>query len=253
MNIRRKSLTIMLCLFVAIDVVIPISYVFSYTSSSSQKYLAKVKSKKKYRKSFRKRRRVRTRASRSYKKSNFAVGLNGGYEATYGNSVTFHYFPLSMLDINAGLGYNFSGPKIGAGSIYTLPMTKVIGLRGGASLVYSLGRTGEISLDAKFTPEDSDSDEDIEATKDFTIGYTIMSSFIFGGYYAWSKTIHFVCDLSYNFVLSGNEVTLKEGIQYNKSIEISNESSFDEEFDEKAKDKVYAGGPGISAGVRFFL
>ncbi|MFK7827100.1 MAG: hypothetical protein AB8G05_23355 [Oligoflexales bacterium] len=59
--------------------------------------------------------------------------------------------------------------------------------------------------------------------------------------------------ITYNAVLSGNEIKLSEETSYNKAIEITNQSEFDSDLGNEAKAQVEPGGPGFFLGLRFFI
>ncbi len=182
-----------------------------------------------------------------------AVSLNLGYEATFGHSANFHYMPIEYIDLIAGAGYNSTGPKLGAGGALIIPLDS-FGLRIGAAFVYSLGVSNQkVQIECKFTPEGSDKEETITAEKYYNLSSGMIVSTFGGFYYKLWENLNLVGQLNYNIVISGNNVTFKQGIKYNKNIEATNEDEFKEEFDAKAQDQVKAGGIGGSGGFQILF
>lgn len=181
-----------------------------------------------------------------------AIGINLGWEATYGNGVSYHYMPWSKLDLNGGVGMNNSGLKLGGGGVFLMPLSRSFGFRSGAHLVYSGGSEGEVALEATFTPEDSGEEEAIMATKTYEVDSAMMFNTLFGVFLGFGDT-QIIGDVTYNMVLSGNDVTVSDKISYSRGIEATNQEKFEKEFDEKAKDKAEAGGLGFNVGLRFLF
>ena len=181
------------------------------------------------------------------------MGVTLGYESTLGQAVTYHYLMKKKYDFFGGLGFNNSGPKIGGGGTYMWFWNKDLGMRFGSALVISTGGSGEVALEAKFTPEGLSESEDIEASKTYEISSAVMLNNFVGMFWNLTRSFGFVGDITYNAVLSGNEVTLDDEIQYSRDVEATNHSAFEEEFNEKAEDKAKAGGLGFNFGVRFLF
>lgn len=181
--------------------------------------------------------------------SRIGFGVEGGWEAPYGNAAVFHLILNNFLDLNGGIGYNNSGLKIGGGAALLLNMTDSFALRFGGSLVRSQGRTGDVNLDAKFTPENSGASESIVASKSFTVSDALLADAVFGASFKLSDGFAIVGGGNYNVVLSGNEVTFEDETSYNKNIELTNGDEFDKEFEEEAKSVVTAGGLGFHVGI----
>ena len=181
------------------------------------------------------------------------IGITLGYEATLGNAVSYHWMPSKSFDVFGGVGYNSTGPKLGGGVVYVIYLSRSLGLRGGAALVGSTGGSGEVSIDAKFTPEGSGAQEDIEASKTYEVGSAGMINLLAGGFWALSKETHLVADATFNSVVFGNEVTLSEDIQFSKDVEATNHTSFERRFDNAAEEKAAAGGLGFNIGIRFLF
>ncbi len=182
---------------------------------------------------------------------NMGVGFTLGWEATYGNSVSFHWLPERYLDLSGGLGYNQSGMKLGAGGTFLYHLTRSFGFRSGLALVYSGGSSGEVALEANFTPDGTGDRQEISASKTYEVSSAFMANMALGGFWAISQGFHLILEGTYNAVLSGNEVTLSDKIQYSSNIEASNQYEFEREFDQKARDKAEAGGLGFNLGIMF--
>lgn len=179
------------------------------------------------------------------------LGFTLGYEATLGNAVSYHYMPKKYLEFFGGAGYNKSGVKIGGGGAFLWYLNRKLGLRSGAALVFSSGTSGEVAVDAQFTPENTNESEAIQASKTYDVSSAVMFNTLFGGFWAIAKDTHLIADVTYNAVLAGNEVTFSDDIQFSRDIEATNHSSFEKEFDEKAVDEAEAGGLGFNVGIRF--
>lgn len=183
------------------------------------------------------------------------VGLSAdlGYEATYGNGATLHLYPVSMIDLNAGVGYNTSGLKAGAGPGLIFWFTQSAGLLLGASYVYSQGTSGSISLDANFTPEGGGAPEKIKATKKYKVSPAQMIGSYAGMTFHLADAIRIDLRGCYNSVIAGNKVTFEDGIEYSKGIAPTNEDGFNKQFDDQASELVQSGGLGFSIGLQFLL
>lgn len=179
------------------------------------------------------------------------LGLNVGSEATYGNAFVLSWRAYDFGELEAGFGYNSTGPKIGVGNTFIYNLTRSIGLTFGNALVYSGGTEGDVEVDATFTPEGSNKEEEITAVKSYELSPAVLLGFAVGGYWDFLKFLRFNARLCYNFPIWGNEVTLGEKTTYDKDVEITNEQQFEEELDREAEDEVEAGGLGILMGAAF--
>lgn len=182
-----------------------------------------------------------------------AVGIDGGWEATYGNALTFTYFPWEDLGFTVAAGYNNSGVKLGAGAEVLLPLHPSFGLRFLGSFVESLGKKGEVSLDASFIPANSTTAEPIVATKHYELTPATMLGAAVGGYFNLDASIRFALMLDYNYVLSGNQVTFADKTSYDKQVQVTNGPDFGTKFNDKAQSVVKAGGFGAYLGVQFLF
>ena len=182
-----------------------------------------------------------------------AVGIDGGWEATYGNALTLTYFPWEDLGFTIAAGYNNSGVKLGAGAEVLLPLHQSFGLRFLGAFVESLGKKGEVSLDASFIPANSTTAEPIVATKRYELTPATMLSAAAGGYFNLDASIRFALMLDYNYVLSGNQVTFEGKTSYDKQVQVTNGPDFGPQFNDKAQSVVKAGGFGAYMGVQFLF
>jgi hypothetical protein len=185
--------------------------------------------------------------------TSLGVGVEAGWEAPYGNGATVHLILSDFIDLNGGIGYNNSGLKVGAGAHLLISMGSSFALRFGASLVNSQGRNGDVSLEAKFIPEGSSSAETVEASKDFEVSSAFMVAPSVGAKLQLGESLALIGGGNYNVILSGNEVTFKDDIRFNKNIELTNQDDFDGEFQDEAKDLVQAGGLGFYLGVMILM
>lgn len=185
------------------------------------------------------------------------VAFNIGYEASFGHSVTFHYWPLGYpdyLEFLGGIGYNSTGMKAGGGGALVLPMSDSYALRFGGAFVYSMGVTNQkVQVESKFTPEGGGNDETVIAERQYDLGAATLASFFVGLSIKLWDNLNLVGQGNYNVVLSGNEVTFKSGTKYNKNIEVTNDDEFNKEFEDEAAKKVVAGGLGGSGGLQILF
>ena len=204
-----------------------------------------------------KKRRTRRRAVRRPPppppRPEWALGLEVGWEAPYGNGASLHWMPLEMLDLHTGLGYNMSGVKFGIGTNLLLDISRDFGFRGGLVVAGATGTTGDVTLDATFTPENGGETETIAVTKTYEVTSSVHVNLNAGMYLTWDADTRLVGDLTYNMPVSGNEVTVGDEMSYEEDIEVTNSPSFERRFDEKAKEEAAAGGLGFMVGLQFFL
>jgi hypothetical protein len=236
----------------------------SSLKNSSNTNRSKRKSTKKKRRKKRKKATINTNSSstkespvpavaKSTDESGIAVGINGGYEAMYGNSFTAHYFFSQYFDVNAGVGYNSSGLKVGGGSTLYLPFTDSLAFLTGAALVHSAGNSGQVGIakNGAYQPANGGPPEDVEILKDYKVADALLASIAVGGQFEFSHAVFLTLQGNYNVVVAGNEVTLAEELKYNlQDISVTNEADFEERFDEEAQDKAASGGLGFSVGLR---
>jgi len=183
----------------------------------------------------------------------FALGIQAGWEAPIGNALVLHMVPSTMLDLAAGVGYNTSGLKVGLTGRFLLPMSPTMGMQFGAGASYSAGTKDSVSLDAKFTPEGSNAEEDLVVTREYELSSALLANVLVGGHMMLTDTIRVSAELNYNIPLSGNEVTFLPGIRYDKPVEVANEEPFNEQFETKAQERVKSGGIGALIGLALFL
>ena len=181
----------------------------------------------------------------------FGVGLDLGSNAIYGNGIVGHYDLLHYLDLQFGLGYNTTGIKFGFGSALILPVTPRFGFDFGAALVHSNGTKDKVSLDAKFTPNDTSNEEKVKATKEFKTSPANYISGLAGLFFDVTPMFRLLAHANYNKVLSGNVVELSETTEYDQAIDATNEAEVESSFQNKANDKLSISGLGFSAGVQF--
>jgi hypothetical protein len=181
------------------------------------------------------------------------LGLDVGSEAPYGNGVVFHWQAFEYSELNAGIGYNSTGAKVGIGHAFLFNITRTIGLSIGNTLAYSGGRDGEVEVDARFTPEGSDSDESMTATKSYELSPSVLFGFAVGPFWDLFKWLRLEAAVCYDVALTGNEVTLGKDVSYSEDVEVTNQDEFNDEFDDEAEKIVKAGGFGflIGAQIRF--
>lgn len=180
----------------------------------------------------------------------FGIGLEFGSNATYGNALVPHFSPFEYLDIQGGIGYNTTGVKIGAGAAFILPIGR-FGLDGGGAFVHSNGVKDKVSLSAKFTPEGSKSDENVTVSKNFTITPANYVSGFGGAFFDIVPAFRVLGHVNFNKVLSGNEVKFDGPVQYDTSVDASNDSEVEKDFDPKATKKLDIAGIGFSLGAQF--
>lgn len=179
------------------------------------------------------------------------LGFNLGYESTYGQAVTFHWLLNKSLDLGAGLGFNSTGLKLGAGPTFHFYLSRSFGLRFGTALVYSGGAGGEVALDGKFKDETTGKEEDISVSKTYQVSSALMLNSLFGAFFAIDKFTHLIGDVTYNASLTGNEVTFDEDLQLSRDVVANNKDNAEKKFEEKALEKAEAGGLGFTVGIRF--
>ena len=180
----------------------------------------------------------------------FGVGLEFGSNATYGNALVPHFNPFEYLDVQGGIGYNTTGVKVGAGAAFILPIGR-FGLDGGGAFVHSNGTKDKVSLPAKFTPEGSTTDENVTITKSFTITPANYISGFGGMFFDIIPAFRVLGHVNFNKVLSGNEVKFDGPVQYDTSVDATNDSEVETDFDPKATKKLDIAGIGFSLGVQF--
>jgi hypothetical protein len=179
----------------------------------------------------------------------YGIGVNVGSEATYGNSLTFSWRAYSFGELDAGIGYNSTGTKIGFGNTFIFNPARYFGLTFGNALIYSGGTDGEVEVDAEFTPEGSSKKEKLTAVKSYELSPAILLGFAAGGYLDYWSFLRLSAKLTYNFPIWGNKVTTGDKIYYEPDVEVANAEEFDEEFEREAKKKVRAGGLGVQMGA----
>ena len=186
-------------------------------------------------------------------RNDMGVGFNLGWEATYGTGVSYHYLYNKYLEFNGGFGYNFPSVKVGAGTTGKWPFSRHFGMRGTGALVYTSSTKGEVVLEAKFKPENSSEEEDITGLKTYSVSSAIVLGTAAGMYWNINRDTQLVGDITYNFPITGNDVSLSDDIQYSRDIEASNHTKAEEDFDEEAEYKAKTGGLGANIGIRFLF
>ena len=187
------------------------------------------------------------------KKPPLAIGVNIGWESLYGNSLSMHYRFIDMLGVNFGAGFNTTGAKLGFGGELFFELSKPLTWSSTLAFVYSSGTNGQVSIDASFTPIDTGVPEDLVATKNYELSSGSLLNLNSGILWDYSSSIQFITNITYNVVLSGNEIKLSEETSYDKAVEITNQSEFYAELKDKAKEQVEPGGLGFFVGLRFYL
>lgn len=179
----------------------------------------------------------------------FGVGMELGYEARYGNAVALHYIFSDLIDVHAGLGYNLTGPKFGAGADVLFAFGGSFGVLAGGALVFSAGRKGEATLEAKFTDENNQSST-LNATKEYTVSAAQYLNLSAGAFWKVSQNMRLLGIIGYNLVIGGNNVSFTNNeIKYDKDVEVLNQKSADEDFKKKAEEDVKSGGLGGALGL----
>ncbi len=182
-----------------------------------------------------------------------AVGLELGWEARYGNGPVLHFLPTSLIDIHGGLGYTQSGIRVGGGGGLNIFLGRSFAMSFGASISHTTGSSGEVSLIAKFTPEGQSTNEDVVASKNYEISSSQALTPYAGAMFELFKGFYLKGIVNYNVIVGGNLVTLKDQVRFDKDIVSTNQDSFEEEFNDKAKERAAAGGMGFSVGGTMFL
>lgn len=190
-------------------------------------------------------------ATASSQTKRFGVGLEFGSNATYGNGLVTHFDLFRYLDLQFGVGYNTTGIKMGAGSAFILPIGSSFGFDVGGAFVHSNGTTGKVSLDAKFAPSGTNSEENVKATKQFKTTPANYISVMGGLFFDIAPMFRVLAHANFNKVLSGNEVQLDDKTEYDQTIDVTNETDVESDFETKAKSKLDIAGLGFSAGVQF--
>lgn len=220
-------------------------------SSQQSKSTKKASSKNKSKKS-----KASAKTTASEPRSNhkrMAIGVGLGWESTYGNGLTYHYYPWRWLDLNGGLGYNRSGLKVGGGGAVLWRIFGGFGLRTGLALVYSAGGSGEVEIDGTFTPDNSSKSEEITASKTYDVASAMLLNTYGGAFFDLASYAQVFFEFTYNAVLSGNEVTFDDDIKYSRTIEASNPIAAEQQFEKEAEDTAQSGGPGFNIGMRFLF
>ena len=178
--------------------------------------------------------------------STVEFALRGGWEGRYGNGVSIHYLPLTWLSLQGGVGYNYTGAKIGVGTDFLWPLSPALSLFAGLSGSVSSGTESKLNLSASFTPESGTEAESIVASKQYKITEAFYGTVALGGRHQLMDGVLVGLELNYNKIVRGNDLTLDDGITYNQNIQLTNESEFNEAFKSKAVPYVTAGGFGGS-------
>lgn len=193
---------------------------------------------------------MKTKAAAPSGNRRWGAGLDLGSNATYGNALVASFNPIDFLNIQGGLGYNTTGLKMGVGSAAVLPLGR-FGFDFGGALVHSNGIKDKVSLPAKFTPEGSSTDENVTVTKSFTSTPANYLSGFGGFFFDLVPAFRILAHVNFNKVLSGNEVKFDGQAQYDASVDASNESEVESDFDPKAKKKLDISGLGFSIGLQY--
>lgn len=180
----------------------------------------------------------------------FGIGLEFGSNATYGNALVPHFNPFEYFDIQAGIGYNTTGMKVGAGAAIIIPIGR-FGLDGGGAFVHSNGTKDKVALSAKFTPEGSTTDENVTISKNFTITPANYVSGFGGMYFDIVPAFRVLGHVNFNKVLSGNETKFDGAVQYDTSVDATNDAEVETDFDPKASKKLDINGVGFSLGAQY--
>jgi hypothetical protein len=179
-------------------------------------------------------------------------GLDLGTNASFGNALKTFLKLGQYVDLQLGLGYNTTGGKIGLGTGVYLPVSQAFASAMIAG-VYSRGVSDKVSIDAKFTPEGTTSEENVKAMRKVRVSDAQYISANIGGGYNFTDRFRIQLNVNYNKVLKGNQVEFEGSIEYDTPVESNNESQTDEQFRAKALEKLNINGVGISGGFAFFL
>ena len=225
----------------------------SKLKTPNREYLALDRKPRKSKK--RSRRKSREHLNRNQAQFKFGVGLSLGSEASLGNGVSLHYLPLPIIDLEAGVGFNSSGLKTGIAATGLLSVHPQVNLAFGVVGAYSGGRSNAtVQLDnIKFTPEGAAIAENITATKTYSVSSAVFLGARLGAIYKLTSQLLLQGYGNYNLVFSGNEVTFDDGISFSPDVEVTNQDQFDQQFQERAKEDVAAGGLGFSIGIIYLL
>jgi hypothetical protein len=188
----------------------------------------------------------------SSRRSTLGVGLALGSNAVFGNALTVHLQPLPFVEARAGIGYNTTGGKFGAGGSFVLPIGPV-GLMAGGAVVRSTGNKDKVSVPAKFTPEGSSSAEEINAIRKYKVSAANIYSLYGAGYLTFASALRLELAVNWNKVISGNKVDFEGGVEYDKPVEPMNEDEVQPRFEAKARDKLDSNGIGFSVGLQLRL
>ncbi|MCX6119423.1 MAG: hypothetical protein NT027_17940 [Proteobacteria bacterium] len=180
------------------------------------------------------------------------IGIDLGANATYGNALKVFVQPSQYLDLQVGIGYNTTGLKTGIGAVAYLPIQRLHAFAGFAG-VYSNGATTKVSLKAKFTPENSSSEEEIDAVRLVKVTPSQYLSPFVVARFLLTTSFRIVGQVNYNRVIKGHDVDFIGPIEYDASIEPTNESEADADFREKGRQKLSLEGLGCSLGIQYFF
>lgn len=180
----------------------------------------------------------------------FGVGLEFGSNSTYGNAFVPHFNPFEYLDIQAGIGYNTTGVKLGAGAAIVVPLGR-FGIDAGGAFVHSNGIKDKVALSAKFTPEGSNAEENVTVSKNFTITPANYISGFGGMFFDIVPAFRVLGHVNFNKVLSGNEAKFDRSVQYDTSVDPTNDAEVEKDFDPKATKKLDISGLGFSLGAQY--
>ena len=191
-------------------------------------------------------------ASLSNRRSLLGVGIGLGSNASFGNALTVHFAPFSFFETRAGIGYNTTGVKYGAGAGVNIPVGP-LGFGLGAAFVQSGGNTGKVSVAAKFTPEGSSTAESVEAIRSYKVSAANYYSIYGTGHLNFAEALRLELAANWNKVISGNEIEFTGPMEYSTPLEVQNEEDVQPKFDTKARKKLDINGAGFSVGLQLRL
>ena len=129
----------------------------------------------------------------------FSAGLTAGWGAPYGTGVEFNYLILNRVDINAGMGINLSGLKIGVGS----------------RLFFTVKRKFNPFIGINYSINSGFDDLEISSSDEESAHYRIPSNRVihakFGIKFNMHKQFALLGSAGYGFSLDDNKVTYLEG------------------------------------------
>lgn len=194
----------------------------------------------------------KARAAKTQTPARFAVGIEFGTNATFGNGVKAIFSPVPFFGLQGGVGYNTTGLKAGLGGSLNLPISR-LGVFTSLAFVHSAGTEDKVTLPVKFIPEGSSSEEKMNGVRKVRVTPAKYYSPFAGISFRVAQAFGLTAQVNYNKVIKGNEVEFIGPMEYDQPVEPTNESTADEEFKAKAREKLNINGIGLSAGLQFLF